>query len=67
MGLETHKIVTGTNVAKIAAQEVEDLAEVVIQLIEQRLVEVPQIQEEIKKIVDQYNQKPGNSKKCSIW
>ena len=62
MGLETHKIVTGTNVAKIAAQEVEDLAEVVIQLIEQRLVEVPQIQEEIKKIVDQYNQKPGGGR-----
>ena len=62
MGLETHKIVTGTNVAKIAAREVEDLAEVVIQLIEQRLAEVPQIQEEIKKIVDQYNRKPGGGR-----
>ena len=62
MGLETHKIVTGKNVAKIAAQEAEDLTEVVIQLIQQRLAEVPQIQEEIKKIVAQYNQKPGGGR-----
>ena len=62
MGLETHKIVTGKNVAKIAAQEAEDLTEAVIQLIRQRLAEVPQIQEEIKKIVAQYNQKPGGGR-----
>ena len=62
MGLETHKIVTGKNVAKIAAQEAEDLTEVVIQLIQDRLQKVPQINEDIKKLVAQYNQKPGGGR-----
>ncbi len=62
MGLETHKIVTGNNVTKIAAQEAEDLTEVVIQLIQDRLQKIPEIQQEVKQLVAQYNQKPGGGR-----
>ena len=62
MGLETHQIVTGNNVTKIAAQEAKDLTEVVIQLIQKRIKELPKINEDIKKLVAQYNQKPGGGR-----